>query len=72
MKTNKKPIRNKKKRCNYIGLHCGSDGRVFVECINASNRTEAFRLMERNDTNLSVITFKEFDVLYSKIAMEIR
>jgi hypothetical protein len=48
----------------YIGLHAGY-GDLHIQCVRAHSGEEAFDIMERNDTNLIVMSQKQFDVIKS-------
>ena len=51
----------------YIGIHCGVSGYGFVEFVYAKDRNEAYEKMERNDTNLTLLTFEEYVAIHNKV-----
>jgi len=51
-------------RETYIGIHAGYSD-IHIQCGQAENEGEAFEGMERNDTNLIILTQKQFEQLKS-------
>jgi hypothetical protein len=51
----------------YLGIHTFIDGSLGIEKIIASNKTKAYEIMERNGSNLLVLSKAELKKI-SKLA----
>lgn len=50
---------------DYIGIHTDGDEAFWLEKVEAGSRSEAYDLMERNDTSLMVFSQSAFDKLHT-------
>lgn len=47
-----------------VGIHEFFNGELFIEIGNFKNKKEAYEAMERNDSGLTILTFKELEKIY--------
>ncbi len=49
----------------YIGIHEFTNGELWVEADEYEDREEAYEIMERNDSGLTVLSILEFEKIYN-------
>jgi hypothetical protein len=49
----------------FVAIHYDQGGNVYLERVEAKDEEDAFDLVERNDTNIILMSRSKFDVLRS-------
>ena len=51
----------------FIGIHIDTAGHLWVEETNAIDYNDAYEQLERNDSNLIILTPKELEKIYKLV-----